>query len=567
VIIVAYGATVRDVADSEADAALAAGQEALAAGAWDSAREHYQRAVDAEATAEALEGLSWAAWWLDDASAVFDARGRAYKAYRAAGDVHSAARVAVWMAIDSFDFDGALAVANGWLQRAHRLLDGLETAPAHGWLAMQEGYLSRAQGDNERAAELAARASEIGRRFDIPDLEMLGLAVEGSALVSAAAIGEGMRCLDEATALALEGDAQVPISSAWTCCFMVTSCAAVRDYERAAGWCDRIAEFAERWGSRYMLAFCTAEYGAIHLWRGRWQEAEELLTGAVEHFGESRPAMAGTAIAALAELRRRQGRRQEAEELLDRAGPLDAAELCRAGIALDEREAEKAADLLDRLLRRTHATSADSAVPVLEMLIEARVATGEIDAAEVAAKRLGEIAEKLATPPLRASHRLALARIAGCRGDHDVARRFAEDAVDSFRQAGAPYETARARLDLAASLTALGRRDDAAREASGALAALTRLGAEQEAMSARDLLAAGRAAPAREDRVTPREREVLGLLAKGLTNRQIADRLVVSEHTVHRHVTNILRKLDVPSRSAAAAEATRSGILDRPAAE
>ena len=51
-----------------------------------------------------------------------------------------------------------------------------------------------------------------------------------------------------------------------------------------------------------------------------------------------------------------------------------------------------------------------------------------------------------------------------------------------------------------------------------------------------------------------------GLLVEGLTNRQIAERLVVSEHTVHRHVTNILRKLDVPSRTAAAAQAVRAGL-------
>ena len=66
--------------------------------------------------------------------------------------------------------------------------------------------------------------------------------------------------------------------------------------------------------------------------------------------------------------------------------------------------------------------------------------------------------------------------------------------------------------------------------------------------------------------VTSREREVLALLAAGLTNREIAARLVVSEHTVHRHVTNILRKLRLPSRTAAAAHAVRHGLLEPPAA-
>ena len=64
--------------------------------------------------------------------------------------------------------------------------------------------------------------------------------------------------------------------------------------------------------------------------------------------------------------------------------------------------------------------------------------------------------------------------------------------------------------------------------------------------------------------LTPREREVLALVAQGLTNRQVAERLVVSEHTVHRHVTNTLRKLDLPSRTAAAAHAARAGLLDNP---
>ena len=85
---------------------------------------------------------------------------------------------------------------------------------------------------------------------------------------SRAEVDEGMRRLDEATAAALEGEAAIPIAGAWAFCFLVTACSAVRDYERASEWCDRIAEFAESYGSRYMLAFCRAEYGGIHLWRG-----------------------------------------------------------------------------------------------------------------------------------------------------------------------------------------------------------------------------------------------------------------------------------------------------------
>jgi DNA-binding NarL/FixJ family response regulator len=105
----------------------------------------------------------------------------------------------------------------------------------------------------------------------------------------------------------------------------------------------------------------------------------------------------------------------------------------------------------------------------------------------------------------------------------------------------------------------LGRVDAAAREIRVALDKLEGLGAEGEALRARKLLD-GCAEERPLHGLTPREEEVLRLVADGLTNRRIAKRLVVSEHTVHRHVTNILRKLDVPSRAAAAAQAVRSGL-------
>jgi DNA-binding CsgD family transcriptional regulator len=61
--------------------------------------------------------------------------------------------------------------------------------------------------------------------------------------------------------------------------------------------------------------------------------------------------------------------------------------------------------------------------------------------------------------------------------------------------------------------------------------------------------------------LTPRELDVLKLVAQGLSNTEIAQRLILSEHTVHRHLANILRKLDLPSRAAAAAWGTRAGLI------
>ncbi|HYY76029.1 MAG TPA: LuxR C-terminal-related transcriptional regulator [Gaiellaceae bacterium] len=541
---------------------LQAGWAELGEARWAAARAAFEAALADEETPEAFEGLSWAAWWLDDAEALFAAREHAYRLYRRSGDAAAAARMATWLAADQLDFHGAAAVASGWLSRAHRLLDPLEPGPEHGWLAFHDGYIAHADDDTARTRELAAFAAELGRRFAVADLEMLGLALEGAALVACAEVEEGMRYLDEATATALEGDATIPISSAWTCCFMVSACTAVLDYERAFGWCDRIAEFAERYGSRYMLAFCRAEYGAVHLWRGRWSDAEAQLSAAAEDYGRARPAGAEGPQVGLAELRRRQGRIEEAVRLLDGASAFPAALLCRARLALDRGEARRAVELLERLLRQTPPHRRLDRAPALELLVQARVACGELDEAASALRALREVERLVATAALAAGADLAEGMLAAAAGDHDRARTLLEDAVDRYQGTGAPFETARARIELATILVAQGRAEAAEREAAAALDSLLELGAHGEAERARRLLAsAGGSAGPPLPELTAREREVLRLLAEGLTNRQIAERLVLSEHTVHRHVTNMLRKLGLPSRTAAAAHAVRAGLL------
>jgi LuxR family maltose regulon positive regulatory protein len=520
---------------------LDAGWAALREGRWLHARACFEQRADPEG----LEGLSWAAWWLDDRAAVFDARERAYHGYRAAGDPAGAARMATWLASDELDFHGAVAVAGGWLARSHRLLAPLAQGPDHGWLAFLDGYLAHGAGDTAQAAELGRRTAELGRRFAVGDLEMLGLALEGATLVVCAQVAEGMRRLDEATAAAMDGEATIPISRAWACCFLVTACTGVRDYERAATWCDRIEDFAARYGSRYMLAFCRAEYGAVQLWRGRWSEAEALLDASVEDYSRSRPAWVAQPLATLAELRRRQGRRAEAKELLERAGASSSAQLCDARLALEAGDALRAAELADRVLRALPDERRLARVPALEVAIRSRAARGELDQARGALAELRDVASHVATAPLMAAADLEDGVLAAAAGEHERARTLLEDAVDGFERAGGPYDAALARIELAAALAALGRPADAAREAASAATSLDELGAATEADRARRAM--------RRHGLSPREREVLELLADGLTNRQIADRLVLSEHTVHRHVANILRKLRVPSRAAAAA--------------
>ena len=174
----------------------------------------------------------------------------------------------------------------------------------------------------------------------------------------------------------------------------------------------------------------------------------------------------------------------------------------------------------------------------------------------------GLLAE-VGTDSLRASALAVEGVVAEAEGDLDTARRRMEDAIDLFQQSGAPFETARSRLDLARVLAALGRKDAAAEQARVAHEALRGMQAEREAQRARAVVGEHDAAVSREAAsvLTPRELDVLKLVAQGLSNPDIARRLVLSEHTVHRHLANILRKLGLPSRSAAAAWGVRAGLV------
>jgi DNA-binding NarL/FixJ family response regulator len=472
-------------------------------------------------------------------------RERAHRAFLDTGDAAGAARTAIWLAADELDFHGAAAVAEGWLQRARRLLEPLDDRGEHGWLAFHEGYAAHAAGDTQTARALGLRAAGLGRRLGVPDLEMLGLALEGASLVACAEVEPGMRRLGEATTVALEGRAEIPISGAWTFCLLVSACMAVADLGRASAWCDRIERFAERYSSRYMLAFCRAEYGALHVARGRWGEADAVLQEAVEDFGRSRPAWAGGPLVALAELRRRQGRPADAEALLERAGSGTGARLCRARLALDRGQAERAADEVERALRQLPAERRLQRAPALELLALASSAAGRLDRAADALEELRATGAATGAATLEAGIARAEGALLAARGDHDRARVRLEDAVDAYERAGFPYGAALARAELAASLAALDH-EQAGAEAARAAERLAALGAAPGSDALGDL--------------TAREREVLGLVAEGLTNRQIAERLVLSEHTVHRHVTNLLRKLGLPSRAAAAARAARAGL-------
>ena len=546
------------MSESVADGHLAAGLEALERGAWDEARPQLEAAVAAGAGPDASEALSWAAWWLEDVEGCLDAREHAYLGYRERGERRSAARMALWLGDDHAEFRGATAVATGWFARAARLLASVESCPEHGWLAVFEAHSALDRPDVAEAERLAERARQLGQDHGTVDLEMFALATLGVVRVAQGRVAAGLAHLDEAAAAALSGEYEQLAPAAWACCLVMSTCEQVRDYDRAAQWCTQIEAFSERRGATFLRGVCRTHYGALRTWHGDWDTAQRELETAVDALGDERPSWRADALVRLGQLRRRQGRLDAAVGLFEQADGHPLGLLGLAAVHLDRGQPGPARDLLERALRRVPRGDVARA-DALELLVRALLELGEVEPAAHRLDELRGIAASVGTAALWAAVDLGDGRLAMARGQQERARAHLEDAVDRLTRGGAPIEAASARVALARALHQLGRDQAARREADLALQALADHDTPERAEASR-LLAALQASD--EDRVlTPRQIEVLRLVARGLSDQQIADALVVSPHTVHRHLANIYLRLGCSSRAEAVAGSARLGLL------
>jgi DNA-binding NarL/FixJ family response regulator len=516
---------------------IAEGREALARGAWADARALFAEALAGAETVDAYEGLGVAARYELDAEAAIDAHERGYRLARSRGDPAAAARLALELGSDAYAFRGP-AEASGWIERAAMLIDGEPPSVASAIVPMRRAHLALlvdhdpevARAESEQAITLAGEVGAV-------DVEMLALGLNGLALVSLGEVDEGMRRIDAAAAAAVGGEMTDADSIETVCCFALDACKRVRDLDRANEWCVRVREIATRFGDRQMFSVCRTHYADVLLWHDDWERADQELRAAVEELAAIRPGREADPLVRLAELRRRQGRAHEAEELLARATSHHLHPLVDGLLALDRGDAETALDAAARFLRRIAMVNRFERVAGLELIVRAGVAGGDIEAARQAAEELAAIAAAAPNAPLRAATALAEGRIAAARGE-STAPALIEDAADLLEGAGAGYEAARARLELAAALRLAGREDAATRAESRARRALAELGAP-----AGELLVGG---------LSPRETEVLRLVARGLSNEEIAHHLVLSVRTVERHVANVYAKIGASGRTARA---------------
>jgi DNA-binding CsgD family transcriptional regulator len=533
---------------------VAAGQAALARGDWAGARTAFESALKEAETAEALEGLGEALWWLDDVPASLSQQRRAYALYREQGEACRAARLALWLARTYIGAYGSVAVANGWLQRAERLVEEAGDCPERGWL---EQLRSKMASSPAAAADHAQRAIEIARRHGDADLEVWALSEQGRALVGMGRVDEGMAMLDEAVAAATAGETRSLIIVGDTCCNMISACDRAADFERAVQWCQVLDDFTRRHHCMPMLHYCRVVYSGVLVATGRWEEAENELQAAARAVEHGHPAQTAHSLSRLALLRVRQGRLEEAGQLLAGLESHRVAAEAMAALQLARDQPALAAALIER---RLEATGDDlTTAPFLRLLVEARLAMGDIEGAGAATSRLSAVAERSGRAPLEAAALLATARVARARAEAEPFS-LLERACALFDSVGMPFDAAVVRLEWARALAGSDP-EVAAEDGRQAQAAFERLGArpyaDQAAELLRELGAGSRPGPRGHGPLTRREQEVLDLLSHGLSNPEIGARLFISPKTVEHHVGRLLAKLGLRSRSEATAWALR----------
>jgi DNA-binding NarL/FixJ family response regulator len=543
----------------EVDRPLHEGWEALAAADWQAARASFERALAESETAEALDGLSQALHFQAEYDTAIEVKERAFAAYRREGRPAEAADTARWLAFLHGTYHGSYAVASGWMARAQSLLEDVEECAAHGWLILDGAVFSR---DSKERAQCAASALAIARRFGDADLEFDAIALLGETHVAAGRVAEGMKLLDGAMAAVASGEVAAHGVVGEICCRLLSACEHATDARRAEEWmalADRYVAWTE-----FVRPTCRTHYGGILVALGRWTEAEAELRDAIEAFERGYRGDRTFPLVRLAGLRVRQGRYEEAERLLAGVEWHPVARRAAATIALARGDLGLAEELAQLCFEGSD--PADPACgPLLELLIEIQLARQETEAAKETLARLEALASGSGDEHVSALAELGAGRVCAAEGDERAVAQL-KRALEKLATLNLPHEAGRARLELA---RALGSRspDAAAGEAKLALAAFERLGAARDADAAaallRELGAGGRAWPKGHGKLTKRESEVLPLVAAGLSNADIAERLYISRRTAEHHVASILSKLGLKSRAEAAAYAVRELPEDR----
>ncbi|TMK72104.1 MAG: helix-turn-helix transcriptional regulator [Actinobacteria bacterium] len=482
---------------------------------------------------------------------------RAHQRHLEAGAQLRAARCAIWIGMN-LATRGALGPASGWLGRGQRLVerDGSDCAE-QGYMLLPVAFQRDSAGDVDGAASTAAAAAEIGERFGDADLSALAAHLEGEFLVHSGRVREGLAALDQAMVAVTAGEVS-PVASGIVYCGVILACEDVYELRRAQEWTAALTRWCERQPElRAFTGRCRVHRAQLMRLRGAWPEALEETRRAEERFEDAmNRAAAAKGYYLRAEVHRLRGESRDAEAAYREASRLGLEP--QPGLAL-LRLAQGNADAAAAALRRALAQTDDrlQRAGLLPACVDVELTVGDVDAAESACRELAATAADFGTEMLGAMATHA-------RGAVELAKDDAASALATLRQAWrawdeleAPYEAARTRVLIAAACRAAGDDDGWALELDAARNAFEELGAAPDLARIDELTGAGSAYHG----LTAREVEVLRLVATGKSNKEIAAMLVISEHTVSRHVQNIFTKLRVVSRTAAAAFAHEHDLV------
>ncbi|MFN2540174.1 MAG: LuxR C-terminal-related transcriptional regulator [Mycobacteriales bacterium] len=535
------------------DARVAAGL-----GHW---REAYDglRAADDSALAPAdLELFADCAWWRGRVEEDFVIRQRAFAGFVAAGDSRRAIYNA-WLLSARHRIKGDDSAATGWLRRAQRMLADEPPCVVHGYVSCSEAEVALGQGHLEEAARLAAAAIAIGQQFHAPELVALGLCWQGLAMIVSDDVAAGLAVLDEAMCSVLAGELDDHFTG-WIACFAIGMSLGVADVGRALIWTDAAQTWCES------LPEATPYHGLCRVRRvemmsvhGDLKRAEGEAHRACEEMLAFQPRLAGEAFYVAGEVLRRKGDLEGAEAAFGRARELGLdPQPGLARVRLAQRRVTAAAAAV-RTALAAGGRSAFHQADLLAAQVEIAVENGDHDGARAAAEELAQIAAKLPASVLRAMAASAHGQVLLAADDAAMALTELRFAASTWRELNLPLDAARARILIGVAMRQLGDSEGAMLELEAARQELAHLGAA-DVREAERLMRVRVALPSR---LTARECEVLRLVATGRTNRQIAEELVVSEHTVARHLSNIFTKLGVTSRSAATDFAFEQDLVPR----
>ena len=469
-----------------------------------------------------------------------------------AGSVRSGFRIAMASAAH-----GEPALAAGWTARAEGLVADLpDDAIERGWVAFLIMFRHLDVGDFGAAAGCAAQATALGQRHLDPDLTAMGLCAQGRMALYSGDVAAGRRLLDEAMVRVLTGETS-PVIAGHVYCTAIEGCQEISDFLRVAEWTAAL----DRWcrDQPGLLAFtgqCAVHRGQLLRLHGEWSRALEEFELAGQRYARiGAPDAAGLAAYEAGEVLRLRGDVAAADAAYERSG--DHGFDPQPGLALlwlADGKLPAALSTVERLLGEPGGPV--QRCRLLPAAVEVLVAAGQVDRAREVSVELEQLAGAFECAPLEAAAAHAVGSVEVASGDPAGALPYLRKAQQLWARVDVPYEQARARALAGRALAALGDREASRRELEGARTTLRRLGARPAADAVDDLLAPS-SLPAG---LSPREAEVLRLVARGRSNAQIAADLVLSEKTVARHLSNIFTKLDVPSRTAAAAYAYQHAL-------